>query len=215
MAGGFTLTVGTLRRVQAAVLPAASTNPAQPVLCGVHIRVGDGKPLTFTATDSYRLHRVSIATGDRKAWSCTVPATWLAMIKPPRGVKADDVVTFRFTGDRMFAELDNGLEWSTRVIAGDYPADGAEAILRSGWEDEGETALNPKYLAQALKAAEVWANVDPAFPRPVEVHALHPLKPCRLSARPDDSDAEVLDIILMPVRVHRKLRSVPTAKAAS
>ena len=66
------------------VAPAASRDQARPVLCGIYV-TADDKQVTFTATDSYRLHHLTIPTSASVVVSGARQGEHPAMVADPLG----------------------------------------------------------------------------------------------------------------------------------
>lgn len=181
----FTITSDDLRRTVATVAPAASIDETRPVLCSILVELTDGE-LSFTATDSYRLHRVRLAGRiDGAPFKVIVPAGWL--VWATRRLRVGRTVTVDVTHRFELAVEDERA--STRVIDGDYPD--FDVLFDTDVPDEQTARVNPRYLCDALQAAAEWSE------QPVRIVALHPTKQCRFTV---NDPTGVLDMIVVPMR---------------
>ena len=108
------------------VEPASSRDAARPVLTGVLLELAGHPGARMVATDSYRLHIADIAgRGDLAA---IIPGAVIKSIGRAIGRKPAGTVTIAVAGrdqrgdvDAVRFKLPNGVEVTTRTIAGEYP----------------------------------------------------------------------------------------------
>lgn len=192
MTAGFYLPVADLRRIVRAVAPAASTDECRPLLCGIVIKVDAAGIASFTACDSYRLHRATPATAiETEPFTAIVPAAWLvhwSKVKWPR----DAWVSMRIRSGRVSLSVADD-QRSTKTITGEYPD--VDKLLELAPRKSGESsAFNPRYLRAAFDAAHVWSDIAPLRTKSINV-----LKPCMFSVI--DKTVGKLELLLMPVRI--------------
>lgn len=188
------------QRAVRAVTVAASPDPDRPIITGVHIWVNADKLLVLEATDSYRLHRVTLPTPE--LWSpgfeAIVPASWLARwakLRAP-GAALPGTTVDLIAGDTTITLIDPVREETStcRAIAGEYP--NASKLIDEVPDEGGaqpEIAVNPKYFAELLDAAVKFADDY----RHLRVVRFHPLRTCLFTVA--DRDGK-LDLAIMPVR---------------
>lgn len=188
-------------QVLRAVLGAASTDQARPVLMACHMFERDGA-LVVEATDSFRLYQATFPGLAPKRLDVMVPAEWLgrALPKrlPPGGVEItiargqvsifDRHLLERFSSPTIKAEGDGGVG---------YPD--TSKILFDGFECDRPVAFNPAYLIDTLKACAVAAGGK---------SSCHPVRALNLNKAHSPWKFEVVvsdDVkfvaLLMPVRV--------------
>lgn len=190
-----TLDVKTFKRFIKTVAPAASGDEFRPILTGVHIRRAevDG-PLVITATDSYRLYRITTRNEPGgQLIEATVPARWLTRLLP--GLGADDV-TLTIDGPRVTVASGDDIA-STAIIRGGYvKADDLLAGIRAKpTVDELPVWFNPKLYGDVLKAAATFGG--PRWPVQMTLRG-NSLSPVEFHVT--DAEGARLDMVLMPVR---------------
>lgn len=117
---GVTLDTAELADALRQVVPAASKDPARPVLGGVLLEA-DGDNIQLVATDSYRLAVRSVARAGLLAdgQSVLVPATVLAEVS--RAIATVPQVTLHL-GERQVFFRAGDLRFAARLISGAFPA---------------------------------------------------------------------------------------------
>lgn len=175
------------------VAPAASRDQARPVLCGIYV-TADEKQVTFTATDSYRLHHLTIPTSVFVSVSgvpgkANIPQWWLTRWAKGRR-HLSDCPTLSATTRRAMIRYPDGID-ACPIGGLDFPK--FDSILEAETPDEGGAHLNPQFLAQSLAACARWANG-----KPVTVEALNWEKPARFKV---DTQDGTLQVVQMPVRM--------------
>lgn len=185
------------RRVRAVAI-AASSDSARPVLTGVLFE-SDGKTLTITATDSYRMYRSTQRT-DLPPLRRLVPAKWLVRNLPKRAAVSDDMtvtfgerITFEFAGESFGTGSIGGQYPNVDTFATDYPIDGAS-------DDSGEQyGFNPTYMADIFKAAALYVGDNRWVSQSaLRVRFIDPMKPMPFEVQ---DNGAVLSMLLMPVRL--------------
>lgn len=176
-----------LQRVIRTVAPAASTDTARPVLSGVLITLDVGV-LSAVATDSYRLHKVTLAEiFEGQSFKALAPAEWLLRwARTPFGPLS--FTTLTINGERI--ELVTSDEHhSQRLIEGVFP-DYQQMLEAEGINDQS-TNFNPTYIGAAFAAAHEWSDS-----RPLRTEAFNYRRPCRFVV---DDPLGRLDLLVMPV----------------
>lgn len=182
-----TMSTPDLQRLFRAVAPAASTDYARPVLSGVLITV-DEFALTAVASDSYRLHKVTVPRVDAtQPCKGLVPAAWL--LRWARIPFPDRSFTTLAIDDERIALVTSDEHQSTRLISGEFPA--YEPMLAANELNDESSNFNAVYLAAAFAAADEWANG-----RPLRTVAFNHRKPCKFVV---DAPLGRLDLLVMPV----------------
>lgn len=176
------------------VAPAASRDQARPVLCGIYV-TADDKQVTFTATDSYRLHHLTIPTSASVVVSgapgkANIPQWWLTRWAKGRSTHMP-LPTLSATTKRAMIKYVDGIDACPTIGGPDYPK--FDSILDTETPDEGGALLNPRFLAQSLAACARWANG-----RPVTVEALNWEKPARFKV---DTQDGTLQVVQTPARM--------------
>lgn len=186
-----------LRRAIRAVVPAASSDPARSVLCGVRIALFRDA-LELAATDSFRAHRVRVDRGDLTSVvdagpPVVVPAWFLDYWSRSASASYAYGDTAIVAGDGGVSLRSIDLVMTTNAIDGTvWPnVNGLiDSVIAEGRvEVEAGAGFNPKYLAAALKAANVW---NPHAP--VHTSSLQPRKPAHFVSICEEGR---LDVLLM------------------
>lgn len=177
---------------------AAANDPGRPILCGVLVE-WDGIVLKLTTTDSYRMFRQTLKPYGlegpaRTPFKAIIPSHWLyRWAKPKRHGKT--MATLSIADG--WATLTCGDERSSvrNIATPDQYPDVDGMIERMGKSfDDGQGAFNPRYLADVFKAADMFGSDG----HPIRVIALSKLKPSIFQVT---REGDVLDLLLMPVRV--------------
>lgn len=184
-----TMSTPDLQRVFRAVAPAASTDYARPVLSGVLITVEEFA-LTAVATDSYRLHRVTVPRVDAtQPFKGLVPAAWL--LRWARTPFPDHLFTSLAIDAERIALVTGDEQQSTRLISGEFPD--YEPLLAANELNDESSNFNAVYLAAAFAAANEWADG-----RPLRTVAFNHRRPCKFVV---DAPLGRFDLLVMPVYV--------------
>ena len=190
----------------ARVTVAAVTDNTRPILTGVLVE-SDGKRVTFTATDSYRLARASLEHSGA-TFSAIIPAKLIsetsALVKKASskgkrssigtGVTVDIAVTDETVTVTVSGPQGQHVTTSS-VIWGTYPAV-AQLIPTEPTATE-RIAFNPSFMADAAKITPDCV-VDKTAVIRLELHDA--TRPATFSATCSTHAVEVL-YLLMPVRV--------------
>ena len=161
-------------------------------LTGINWEIAGGVH-TFTTTDSYRLHTVSVpdlaATYDDSvllSGDIVKAAQDAAKAAGKNGtvvLERDsiyDVPVYRVYGTNN--EIANSgviHSWPVFVIGHEFPA--CRSIIDGSTDIELPALFNGKYLAGLIDAATLWAGKD----RPITVETIHATKPSRVTATND------------------------------
>lgn len=185
---------------------AASRDDAREVLTGMLIESDGEGTVTFSATDSYRLHVVEWKPPNDKPWPklrAVVPAMWMARVLPKR--RLHPAWRFELTvGAGRITWLDDasGERFSKPLISeANIPYPNVSGIVPA--DDAGDVdavrGFNPKLLADIFKAAHMFGD---AGYKPVKVRQLDPMKPCRFDVDDGGLNGPArLRMVLMPVRL--------------
>lgn len=144
-----------------AIAVAASKDEARPILTGLLVEA-KGRRVTFTATDSYRLHQGWLPTQTSgPGVARIVPARVLSMVAA-QVAKASAPVSMWVSGDGqgVVFELD-GTIWVSRCIEGEYP--NVKQILRGSRKGGSFTWTFDldEILASVRQAATVCRDASP------------------------------------------------------
>lgn len=182
-----TMPTADLQRVIRTVAPAASTDSGRPVLCAVLITLDDFV-LTAVATDSYRLHKVTVAgLLDGPPFIALAPAAWLlrwAQIPFPA-----HSFTSLAVDDERVALATSDEHHSQRLVEGEFPP--YEQMLNTEGVNDESTNFNAAYIGAAVAAAHEWSDT-----RPMRTEAFNFRKPCKFVV---DAPLGRLDMLVMPV----------------
>lgn len=183
-----TMSTPDLQRVIRTVAPAASTDDCRPVLCGVLITL-DEFVLTAVATDSYRLHKVTLAgLFEGPSFTALAPAAWLlrwASIPFPE----HSFTSLTVDAEQRITLATSDEHHSRRLVEGEFPP--YERMLDTEGVNDESTNFNAAYIGAAVAAAYEWSDT-----RPMRTEAFNFRKPCKFVV---DGQLGRLDMLVMPV----------------
>jgi hypothetical protein len=194
----------------APVITATSRDVARPTLGGVFVEWDvewddDARTITTAATDSYRLHTVTIGaeglpTGD--SGTILDGDSVRAMLKGLGTKKSDLGAWVRVeTGDSVWTFTRPGAgggAWFVPVVPGSFPA--WRSLLPETGTADGLPAFNPALAASVFDSVTTFAKACGQDPENVHarVTATSALRPSMIQAT---ADSATFTAILMPVRV--------------
>jgi hypothetical protein len=190
-----------------ASLEASSKDGARPTLNGVHVSANaDTGHLVMVATDSYRLHELTVYPGSDVSALFRVPAILprdeltavIKMLSAPafkrdrygnsgratvsvtwaHALGADDRAGVTYANRRTFTFGDHAMSIAVTEVPGDYP-NVANLMFDPDTAMPGAAAFSPQYLAGICKAA---GYVDKTNPVQVRGHRPAPIG----AGRPDN-----------------------------
>jgi len=180
-----------------AVNTARATDPMRLALTGVNWEIVAGVH-TFTTTDSYRLHTVSIPDP-----TATYENSVLLSGDIVKAVQVCAKAVGK-TGTVLLGRVENTVNVSGVNVAGDtvstvtveclsneYPP--CRSIIDGATDIELPALFNGKYLAGLIDGATLWAGKD----SPITVETIHATKPSRVTA---SNDYGTFTGVIMPQR---------------
>jgi DNA polymerase III sliding clamp (beta) subunit (PCNA family) len=166
-------------------------------LTGINWEIAGGVH-TFTTTDSYRLHTVTVPdTGATYEDSVILSGDIVKAVQVAAKAagKGGNVVLERFDGSVNVSGVNDIGAAISRVtvdiLNNEFPT--CRSIIDGATDIELPALFNGKYLAGLIDAATLWAGKD----RPVTVESIHATKPGRVTAA---NDYGVFTGVIMPQR---------------
>lgn len=211
--GQIELDTATLIRVVSMLDHIRSHDDSRPVLCSLHLTTSDkGDKVTFEATDSYSLARVTVdceATPRLDAMIIPNFAEVKSLLARGRGVRAATKTIVRIGQTGTFG-LSAAGHWTGRgvhmadgerlafgrVVASDIPFPDFDGLFArtSGAADDGPVAYSPQVMGRICMAANAWGKG-----RPVRFESIGSVHASRFTI--SHVNDPVVEGLLMPVRI--------------
>jgi hypothetical protein len=209
-----TLSTAQAVTLSKAIKDAIGTDPIRNHLMTVEILTSSGAA-TFTATDGYRMHRVTIAAGD--GWQFEPGETInvagkelvtnLALFAKNNGAGDGSVTLANMTDDgsailNLMMTSSSSMVVVVDTIDRELPNCGA-IINSEPATSELVCQFNAEYLADIITAAGIVGKIKKAkgvdAMSPIKILNINPSKPCHITAANDDMGMEFHGVI-MPQR---------------
>jgi hypothetical protein len=209
-----TLSTAQAVTLSKAIKDAIGTDPIRNHLMTVEIATSTGAA-TFTATDGYRMHRVTVAAGD--GWQVEPGETInvagkelitnLALFAKNNGTGDGSVSLANVTDDgsallHLMIRSSSSMVVAVDIIDRDFP--NCAAIIDSEpATSELVCQFNAEYLADIITAAGIVGKIKKSkgvdAMSPIKILNLNPSKPCHITATNEDMGMEFHGVI-MPQR---------------
>jgi DNA polymerase III sliding clamp (beta) subunit (PCNA family) len=178
-----------------AIAPVLNKDTARPYCQVIELALGgDDETMTFTATDSYRAHRVTLAMTHGTEWGQTVLAVGADLVKSLASAAKvkNGYVTVSYDGTNLTVSTDT-TSVTVPTYNGHFPD--LDGILAGTCETELPANFDGTYFADAMTAGAVVAGKGNS----VTVSCISPRKPCIITASSPDGELDLL-VALMPQR---------------
>jgi len=183
-----TLTTAQAVALAKGIAPAISTDTGKPNLHSIQVTT-TGEYATFTATDGYRLHRITVPQTDID----TIPTFQVGgvelvgalLIAAKATGKGINTVELLFEHDGKVIVTGTGVSSNVPVMNVDFPA--CASILDMGGETESGACYDTVYLAEIVTAAGHISgkakNNSYGNEQLVKIENIHPQKPMHVTAQ--------------------------------
>lgn len=199
-----TLTTAQAVSLAKSISPAISTEPMKYNLHSIQVTT-TGEHATFTATDGYRLHRITIpqtiilTTEPLQVGGVELVGALLIAAKATG--KGIDTVELLFEHDGKIVVTGTGVSSNVPIMNVDFPA--CASILDMGGETESGASYDTVYLAEMITAAghisgKAKKNVY-GSEQLVKIENIHPKKPMHVTAQSTTTGMQFHGV-LMPRR---------------
>lgn len=186
-----TLTTAQAASLAKGIAPAISTDKLKLNLLGVLVDTTATESVTFTATDGYRLHRITVpqSSVDNVGLFALVGAELVsALLNASKAIgKASGVIELTYDYSSNSMVTGGGLTVTVPVAYGEFPA--CAAILDVNVETESGACYDTVYLADMVTAAGHISGKGKVGPKYldhcqlVKIENIHPRKPMHVTAQ--------------------------------